>query len=136
MITLSDLTDKKWAIRSLAMMSELRGVRFVHLVRSLGASQGGVKACLDFLLDQGLIVRNPGYGHPLRPEYILTEKGRPVAEMCESVDEALVEAGARAASQQKWVLPVLHTIDRGSDRFSLIRAGTPGTADRTAALAL
>ncbi len=27
----------------------------------------------------GLVIRNPGYGHPLRPEYILTPEGHAAA---------------------------------------------------------
>ena len=38
---------------------------------------------LAHLIDIGLVIRNPGYGHPLRPEYLLTDNGRGVAESSE-----------------------------------------------------
>jgi DNA-binding HxlR family transcriptional regulator len=48
-----------------------QGERFVTLVNRLGASKDAVSATLAQLIDDGVVQRNPGYGHPLRPEYLV-----------------------------------------------------------------
>ena len=45
--------------------------------------------------------RNPGHGHPLRPEYILTEAGRAAAARA-----ATVALNSRV-SAMVWLLPLL-----------------------------
>ena len=39
---------------------------------------------MDHLIELGLLERNPGYGHPLRPAFRLTELGRTVATLADS----------------------------------------------------
>ena len=83
------------------------------------------------LLELGLVARNPGYGHPLRPEYVVTAEGLAVAERCAK----LLATAEDAVVLRKWTLPVLVALDRAA-RFSQLRAELPGVTPRALALAL
>ena len=63
----------------LAELHRQRGSRFVTFVGILGLSRESLRRTLAALLDGGLVGRNPGYGHPLRPEYVLASSGERIA---------------------------------------------------------
>ena len=65
----------------LAFMSRESGARFGVLVRQLGVSRSMLSRQIDALETDGWLCRNPGHGHPLRPESLLTESGRPESWM-------------------------------------------------------
>lgn len=69
-------------------------------------------ATLDTLEVEGWIARNPGHGHPLRPEYLLIASGRDAAAWCASTLEHLDTGALR-----RWSLPALQAISQGTDRF-------------------
>ena len=52
--------------------------KFVVLQKRLGISRSSLQRTLRALIDAGLVKKNPGYGHPMRPEYLLTERGAKV----------------------------------------------------------
>jgi len=113
-------------------MQRTSGSRFATLVGRLGVSGESLRRTLQALQAGGLVERNPGYGHPLRPEYVLTERGRQVAPRVRTLVEAV---GAREdVALKKWSLPVLAALDRPR-RFSELRA-TVKTTPRALALAL
>jgi DNA-binding HxlR family transcriptional regulator len=87
-------------------MWHMGGARFVELRNILGISGESLRQTLTWMIRQGWIQRNPGYGHPLRPEYVLRPRGARIA---------------RAV---------------GLDRFSLIRAALPRVTPRALAEAL
>ena len=72
---LKKIGQYRWCFRSLILLMQQDGCKFVTLVRTLGASDGGMRQALDHLIILGWVMRNPGYGHPSRPEYILTTEG-------------------------------------------------------------
>ena len=61
-----------------------------------------LSAVLGQLLRKGWLMRNPGHGHPLRPEYVLTEAGRPVGAWCERVMEERRHLGLEADRLGRW----------------------------------
>jgi DNA-binding HxlR family transcriptional regulator len=69
------------------------------------------------------VTRNPGHGHPLRPEYLLTPAGARVAPACLSLLDALPD---RDRSLKKWTLPVLAAVGDGA-RFNDLRGELPAT---------
>jgi len=77
------------------------------------------------------VARNPGYGHPLRPEYVLTRSGEAAARRC----ARLLDGVHEDVLLRKWSLPVLAALDRPA-RFSELRATLPGVTPRALALAL
>ena len=127
------LFHHRWSAPVLAELERQRGSRFVALSRMLGVGRDSLRRTLDSLIAQGLVERNPGYGHPLRPEYLLTDRGRDVARRCGTL-LALLDGNAELVLR-KWSLPVLVVL-QGPMRFSEIRASLAGITGRALALAL
>ena len=133
MSTLADLSHHRWAIPVLAEIDRTSGSRFVTLARRLDVSGESLRRTLASLQKDGLVSRNPGYGHPLRPEYVLTRRGRTIAPRCAAVVEAA--RGQEAVVLKKWSLPVLALLGQPR-RFSDLRTGLPEATPRALTLAL
>jgi DNA-binding HxlR family transcriptional regulator len=128
---LAKLFHHRWAAPALAMLDARGGVRFVELQRSLEVGRESLRSALDALVELGYVRRNEGYGHPLRPEYLITEEGREGAELA-----ALVAASpARESLLHKWSVPVLVQLGK-PQRFSEIRAALPDVSPRALAITL
>jgi DNA-binding HxlR family transcriptional regulator len=127
---LIDLFERKYAVLVLADLARMDGAKVVTLAHALDASRGAIRATLDELVERKWVRRNPGYGHPLRPEYVLTKSGARMAERCAELDELLRLADARDVATRKWAMPVLFSIGERGGRFSEIAAHLPGVTDR------
>lgn len=127
------LFHHRWSAPVLAELGRTRGSRFVVLVNALEVGRESLRRTLTALIELGLVRRNPGYGHPLRPEYVLTRRGERAAERCARL-LALLDGNADVALK-KWSLPVLAALDRPA-RFSELRESLPGISARSLALAL
>jgi DNA-binding HxlR family transcriptional regulator len=125
------LFHHRWAAPALALLADREGARFVELQRRLQVGRESLRNALDALLELGLVRRNPGYGHPLRPEYLITDKGRAVAPLAARV----TRAATRQTLLRKWSVPVLAQLDEPR-RFSELRGALPGVTARALALAL
>ena len=108
----------------LAEIRRTRGSRFATLAGRLGVTGESLRRTLAYLLDEGLVERNPGYGHPLRPEYLLTRRGKIVAPHVRRLLDRL--AGHEEVGLKKWSLPVLAALDEPR-RFSELRATLPAS---------
>ena len=106
-------------------------MRFVELQLKLGVGRESLRRALDALLALGYAHRNPGYGHPLRPEYLVTASGRRAGRMCARV----LTAGDPDVLLRKWSVPTLAQLDR-PQRFSELRAALGSVTPRALALAL
>jgi len=95
------------------------GLRFVVLVNRLDLSRDSLRASLASLGHLDLVMKNPGYGHPLRPEYILTPRGKAVASVC---TEYMKPACDNDVLLRKWSAPILLALLHGHQRFNEIRA--------------
>jgi DNA-binding HxlR family transcriptional regulator len=127
------LFHHRWSAPVLAELGRTRGTRFVVLIKRLGIGRESLHRTLTALIDLGLVRRNPGYGHPLRPEYLLTEHGEDVARRCSRLLRAV--DGNAGVALKKWSLPVLAALRRPA-RFSELRGSLPGITPRSLALAL
>lgn len=127
------LCHHRWSLPVVAEIGRTGGGRFATLSGRLGVTGESLRRTLAYLGDQGLLERNPGYGHPLRPEYILTARGRELAPRCSDVLTAL--AGHEDVGLKKWSLPVLSELTQPR-RFSELRAALPEASPRALALAL
>ena len=114
------LFHRRWSVPLLAELSRGRGAKLVTLQHRLGASQVAVRETLDDLIAQGLVIRNPGYGHPLRPEYVLTPEGEAVGAACERIEATAQRLRVRPILLRKWPMPVLDALADGPARFGEI----------------
>ena len=130
------LSAGRWLIPILAHMGREGGARFGALVRQLGVSRSVLSRHMEALETAGWLCRNPGHGHPLRPEYLLTEAGRPVAAWCERVMEERRRLGLEADALGRWSLPVLLGLDRSWKRFSALEAQLRPITPRALSLTL
>jgi DNA-binding HxlR family transcriptional regulator len=136
MSSLTDLFHYRWAVPILAELHRQRGSRFVTLARTLGLNRESLRQTLGALIDGGLVARNPGYGHPLRPEYVLTERGRSVGQASHPLMNALRKRELEEVGLKKWSLPVVHALGGGARRFSELRDDLSGISPRALTLAL
>lgn len=133
---LLSLFHHRWAVPIIAELDRDGGARFATLMRRLGAPKESLRYTLSYLAAQRLVMRNPGYGHPVRPEYILGELGGHVGAAIRELVDWLRARGIEAPCLQKWPLVVLRRIDGGHGRFSELRAGLQGMTPRALSLAL
>jgi DNA-binding HxlR family transcriptional regulator len=95
------------------------------------------RQALDHLMHIGLVMPNPGYGHPLRPEYILTPTGSRVGPACEAICRWMDRRQLRDVLLRRWTLPIVHDVSQQVDaRFGVIVANLQPVTDRAAAIAL
>lgn len=117
-------------------MSAENGSRFSTLLRTLSLSKSVLSRHLDLLEQYGWITRNPGHGHPLRPEYLLTAKGLPIAAGCETVMRQRIQLGLDRNDLGRWSLPVLADLHGGWLRFSELERRLVPITPRALSLAL
>src|SRR4051794_32697353 len=132
-VPVSILTHHRWALPVLAEIERTSGSRFVTLGRRLGVGGDSLRRTLAALQEEGLVERNTGYGHPLRPEYVLTARGSAVAPGCAALLESA--RGHENVLLKKWSLPVLARLERPR-RFSELRAQLVDVTPRALALTL
>lgn len=121
------------------MLAELRrrkGAKFATLSRALGVVPDSLRRALEGLAEAGLAERNPGYGHPMRPEWILTPAGERIAPACEVLLRGVRRLGMEEVADRKWAFPVLLALRPGEARFSEIERAIPAVTPRALAITL
>ena len=122
------LFHHKWSAGILAELARTGGTRVVVLRNRLDASPQAIASALEQLVQMGLVAPNPGYGHPLRPEYVLTPEGQTAAAACARIASSTQRLGLPELPGFKWHLPILWTIGREPMRFrEIARRATPIT---------
>jgi DNA-binding HxlR family transcriptional regulator len=135
-VDLRRLVGSRWFVPLLALASREEGVRSAALAARLPISRSMLSGVLGQLLGSGWMMRNPGHGHPLRPEYILTDAGRPVGAWCERVMEERRHLGLEQDRLGRWAMPVVGRLDRRWERFSWLEAKLSPISPRSLSLAL
>ena len=130
------LFHRKWSIVVLAELKRQGGSKLVTLQNRLNIGPSALRQTLEFLIEREVVVRNPGYGHPMRPEYILTDAGRPVAEKCKALVDAVEDRKVLRLLLMKWALPTLLTLSDGGRRFNELRESTATATSRALSLFL
>lgn len=135
--SLVELFHHRWAVPLLAELAVRGGGgRVTVLTRALGASRGGVRQAITSLTEMGFVDRNRGHGHPLRPEYVLTDRGRIVAAETVRIVGLTRDWSIQDLAFRKWPLPVVHAMGETGARFSRLRGRLPGVTDRALSNAL
>jgi DNA-binding HxlR family transcriptional regulator len=112
------LCHHRWTIPLIAELGPSGG-RFAVLGKRLDVARQTLRRALDAAIEAHLVEANPGYGHPLRPEYRLTAQGARLVEPCRAVHRAC--AVAPDVTAKKWTLPVLVAVHEGASRFSTVQ---------------
>src|SRR5512133_254828 len=135
---LAQLCHHRWAVPLLAELDRRGGgERAVALRSRLGIGRESLRRTLDALIEQGLVSPNPGYGHPLRPEYVLTDRGAAAAAACTLVMASLRRLGVERIALNKWSMPVMAALGPGGTRrFGQLRDDLPEVSPRALAMAL
>lgn len=137
---LAVLAHRRWAIPVLAELhrgdTHPGGCKFITLARRLKLSRQTLAHTLQHLVHHDYILRNPGYGHPMRPEYILADDGYAVAHACDRLMRRLSTTGLADPLLRKWSLPTLLALAAGRSRFNQLKAALGGITARALALAL
>ena len=122
------LTARAWCLDILAGLHRGISGRQATLLAETGATRTAFRHSLDHLFELGLLERNPGHGHPLRPEFRLTDKGHGMAKIAAAVIGTADKSGM-ALLRKTWTVPVL-TLTAQPSRFTGIKKGLKGITDR------
>lgn len=114
------LTSHRWALPALALLWRQDGAKFVTLERTLGAPKESLTRTLAALIADGLVARAEGYGHPLRPEYVLTPSGGEVGRIAEELGETHDQLGLAPGDLGRWALPSLAALRPAPLRFNAL----------------
>ncbi len=114
---LRKLGANRWAVPVMAHLSREGGARFATIARRYAMSHHSLARTLEHLRDCGWVVPNAGYGHPLRPEYLLSEAGLPVGALSERVMAGREQLGLSVADLPRWGLPVVAGLNVEWNRF-------------------
>lgn len=123
------LTSRAWSLNILALMHSGVPGRQAPLLAASGASRTSFTASLDHLVRLNLLEKNPGHGHPLRPEFRLTRSGVNAAETAERIVTAVPDTLEFALLRRSWTVPILALTDMPR-RFSGIRTDLAPITDR------
>lgn len=130
------LGDGRWTVPVLALIAERDGARAAELTRTLGLTRSSLARTLDHLGRCGWIARNPGHGHPLRPEYVLTSAGRLVGDRAEVLAERYRELELAPGDLPRWSLPVAVELAPAARRFNELLAPLAPATPRALSLTI
>jgi len=124
------LFHHRWAVPVLAELHRGAGAKFVTLVNRLGIGRDSLRRTLAALIERGWVVKNPGHGHPLRPEYLLTPAGARLAPWCARLMKVLHALRVEGVALRKWSMPVAYALSCGAERFSEVKGCLAGSTPR------
>ncbi len=125
---LVNLTSKAWAMPILSSLHRGVAGRQATLLTATGASRTAFAQSMDHLIKIGLMERNPGHGHPLRPEFRLTERGKYAAAIANKIQLVSAEKDNRLL-RKSWTVPVLTSL-QSPRHFSDIKRDLQTITDR------
>ena len=123
-----NMTSRAWALPILNSLRDGVPGRQAPLLNATGASRTAFAQSMEHLIGLGLVERNPGYGHPLRPEFRLTELGRSAAVLAHRIRLAS-QQDDQALLRRSWTLPILASLHQPR-HFNEIRRTLPSITDR------
>jgi DNA-binding HxlR family transcriptional regulator len=104
-----NITSRAWALPVLSCLHDGVAGRQAPLLKATGASRTAFSQSVDHLIKLELLERNPGYGHPLRPEFRLTSFGKSIAALSHSIQRISPQTD-HDLLRRSWTLPVLTTL--------------------------
>lgn len=123
------ITQRAWSLDILALMHAGTPGRQAALLSASGAGRTAFAQSLGHLVDVGLLERNPGHGHPLRPEYRLTAKGVEAAKLAHRIKSAVDDPSGCLLLRRVWTVPVL-AVSQEPRHFTDIKTELDSITDR------
>ncbi len=120
LVDLIALGRNRWAVALLADLATHRGARFVELIHRLDLPRDSLARTLERASTSGWIARNPGHGHPLRPEYLLTKEGMRLAAGAQSISAAQHKLGLAPGALTRWGMPLIRVMGPEQVRFNVL----------------
>lgn len=122
----------RWAIPILDLVQQNAAFgRTAVLAKKLDVGRSTVRRTLAALTELQLIQVNAGHGHPLRPEFLLTDSGRQYAPWCSKFAAAIRRRPQiERLAYQKWSMASLFVIQLGARRFTNIQGALPSITPR------
>lgn len=129
------LCSRTWSLTALGLMADGIAGRTSPLAAAAGCGRTAMQASITHLVEIDLLERNPGYGHPLRPEFRLTTQGEPIADWASTLNTIIRSTADRRLLRTKWTLPLISCLPERTRYAELRRQLTPVT-DRALSLSL
>ena len=104
---LVNLCSRTWSLTALSLIAHGVSCRVSPLAAAAGCGRTSMSASVEHLISLGLLERNPGHGHPLRPEYRLTPGGVYVAEWAKGLINLVKSDQDQSLLRNKWSLPLI-----------------------------
>jgi len=123
-----NITSRAWSIPILSSLHVGVAGRQAALLTATGASRTAFAQSMDHLIKIGLLERNPGHGHPLRPEFRLTQLGKAAAAIADKIQGVSTEDD-QPLLRKSWTLPVLTSLQTPC-HFSDIKRNLHTITDR------
>ena len=134
--SLTVLVHHRWALPVLGELYRDDGAKFITLVHRLNVSKDSLARTLEHLRTLDLAVKNPGYGHPLRPEYVLTPQGQVLGSSTVPLLKHAQRLGLLELLLKKWSLPVIWAVHHSFGRFTDVLGALPHVTSRALSLAV
>ena len=122
------LCSKAWSIQILAYIHAQFDPRISPIAHHLSASRTSISVAVRHLIEMGYLRKNSGHGHPLRPAYVLTPKGKATAEWAAELDQFL-EPDDWKIARRSWTLPILRAVSPAC-RYGELRSKLNPVTDR------
>ncbi len=129
------LCSRRWSLTALALIASGVQARVSPVAHAAGCGRTAMTASFERLLELGLMVRSPGHGHPLRPEFMLSAEGREIAKWALQLETLLDDDVDRRRVRRAWTLPILFELNEPR-RFNELRKALKPITDRALTLAL
>lgn len=123
------ITSRAWCLDILALMHSGTPGRQAPLLAASGAGRTAFGQSLSHLLEAQLLERNPGHGHPLRPEYRLTPKGVDAARIAYRIRRVVSDPTDCHMLRRVWTVPVL-VVSQQPRHFTEIKTALEPITDR------
>lgn len=130
------LLHYRWAIPIIAEIYRNSGVKYIFLHKKLNINKSVLSKTLQILGDHNFVQKNPGYGHPLRPEYVIHTNASVIAKKCQNLYDSLSDAQIKHILATKWMIPILLVIQDRKKRFSEIKKDIDAITSRSLTLVL